>query len=443
MVKLSPVGFFNRLTLRYFVLLLLITIYTICVIYLRTFTSLPSIEENFYNNVARSIGVINEDTSLTKLNSPSYFFFILITLINFIYSLIINQLKLRRVLFFTCVIVTLIVFVNLTFFLVSKSFVPLSFITLNAVGMLLFAPMWIYHIKNRKIQDLTNVISVYFNLDVYKQIEKNPEILKLGGTKQYMTILFADLKGFTSLSESFDPKDLVQYLNGWLSLAGEAIYTYKGVIDKFMGDCVMAFWNAPFKDNFQATHACEAALDLQARLSKYTNSNSTLGLRIGINTGDVVVGNIGSHRRFDYTVIGDNVNLASRLEGICKVYDVNILLTEHTVYKLAKEKGNKKFDYRKIDRVVVQGKSQPTNIYELMGYVNDNTKDFIKEYEEGVEKYLNGDFLSAKDYFEDFIKRYDDKPAKKILQRCRSLLKVVEGEDGVSVWKGYWELDTK
>ena len=174
------------------------------------------------------------------------------------------------------------------------------------------------------------------NIDLHDLILKDPSRLKLGGEKRRMSVLFSDIRGFTSIAESMPPEKLVVTINAYLTHMTGIVFEQDGVLDKYIGDAVMAFWNAPLDQADHALRAVKTALAMQTAVADMNREKElpdglAIRIGIGINTGDMIVGNMGSEARFDYTVIGDNVNLASRLEGLTKEYGVGILVTEATI----------------------------------------------------------------------------------------------------------------
>lgn len=205
-----------------------------------------------------------------------------------------------------------------------------------------------------------------------EQLAKEPERLKLGGEARDMTLLFSDVRGFTAISEGMSAEELTRFMNSLFTPLSEIILEERGTIDKFMGDAVMAFWNAPLDDPEHPAHACRAALRMadgmtdmnenwRRQAEKNGREHKTVRIGIGLNTGECCVGNLGSEKRFDYSVIGDNVNVASRLEGQCKVYDVPIVAGEATVTRAPE------FAFVEIDQLKVKGRSGVTRVYALLG----------------------------------------------------------------------------
>ena len=215
----------------------------------------------------------------------------------------------------------------------------------------------------------------YLSPTLVEQLAQSPDKLVLGGEERTMTIMFSDVRGFTSISELYkdDPQGLTQLMNRLLTPLTNAIIARNGTIDKYMGDAIMAFWNAPLDDDVHEINACEAALDMLERLSHLNrereqealaNNQKFLPIKIGVglNTGRCVVGNMGSDMRFQYTVLGDSVNLASRLEGQTKSYGVQILVGSRTANVI-----NDKFALLELDRVTVKGKTEPETVYTVFG----------------------------------------------------------------------------
>ena len=200
----------------------------------------------------------------------------------------------------------------------------------------------------------------YLSPDMVKKLQKNPSLLKLGGERKELTFLFSDIRGFTPISEKFkgEPEKLTQYVNKFLTAMTDIILKNGGTIDKYMGDCIMAFWNAPLDNAEHKRLAVKSAQEMRKKLKEMT-FDPPINIGIGINTGPCLVGNMGSEQRFDYSVIGDAVNLASRLEGVSKNYDTNIVISEFTRKDLTG------FDWYKLDDVKVKGKEEKVTIYSI------------------------------------------------------------------------------
>ena len=216
-------------------------------------------------------------------------------------------------------------------------------------------------------QQIKKQFEHYLAPAMVKRLQKNPELLKLGGETRELTFLFCDIRGFTPISEKYqsDPQGLTVVINKFLTPMTDIIMKNGGTIDKYMGDCIMAFWNAPIDIPNHRTMAVKSAVEMVHKLKELNNSEgfgpgNKLNIGIGINSGKAVVGNMGSKQRFDYSVLGDAVNLASRLEGVSKNYDATIIIGYDT-YKNIKEK----YNFKKLDQVKVKGKSNLVSIYTI------------------------------------------------------------------------------
>lgn len=238
-------------------------------------------------------------------------------------------------------------------------------------------------------RQVRSAFSQYLSPDIVEQLAKHPEQLKLGGETRYMTLLFCDVRGFTTISERFkdDPQGLTSLINQLLTPLTDAILQKSGTIDKYMGDCVMAFWNAPIEDADHEIHACDAALDMLQQLAEVNamrKDEEPLKIGIGVNSGDCVVGNMGSDQRFDYSVIGDAVNLASRLEGQSKSYGVDIIVGPDTAASAADH-----FAFAELDLIAVKGKSEAVKIYALLDDFTHIDRAAFSKFLENHTTFLN------------------------------------------------------
>jgi adenylate cyclase len=328
---------------------------------------------------------------------------------------------------------TIIVCLSVVAYLV-YSFVSFDHGTIRNIvfPLLVFATAYItlalyrYFVEYNQRRFLKKAFSLYVSPAILEEIIKNPKNLVLGGSRREMTVLFADIAGFTTISERVPPDELSFMLNSYLTRVSRIIFSYNGVIDKFIGDAVMAFWNAPLDDKKHAINACEAALKVEEEIKIIRKEWEHLDIkhfsvRIGINTGDMVVGNMGSDMRFDYTMLGDNVNLASRLEGINKQYGTFITISQST-YELVKDKVVARF----VDTVAVKGKKKGVKIYELraIGHATRDEKDFLEDFETARSLYEKGDFSNAHTAFLALSEKYpEDGPIQTLLKRCEEYSK--------------------
>jgi adenylate cyclase len=284
----------------------------------------------------------------------------------------------------------------------------------------------------RKRRYLRKAFSLYLSPQVAKKVLEDPERLKLGGERVLATVLFTDLAGFTEMSEQMEPEEVVSILTRYTTEMAKIIFKYQGTLDKFIGDAVMAVWGTPAEDNDQAIHACLAALEMQRGMKILSEEihipGDRLSMRIGINTGTVMAGNIGSDERFEFTVIGDHVNIASRLEGLNKTYGTEIIISESTRAEIGQT-----VTVKELDRVRVKGKKQAINVYEL---VDGERKPYIDLFENGLHLYQRGDFGSAREKFLESLKiNPENKPSLLFLKRCDYLMNTPPEE-----WDGVWDV---
>ena len=236
-----------------------------------------------------------------------------------------------------------------------------------AVGglALFFGAAYQYFVEGKEKRKVAKLFGRYVSRDVYSQLMANPDQAELGGKRRDMTVLFSDIRGFTTVTERGDPEELVRQLNEYFSRMVEIVFRHKGTVDKFVGDMVMALFSAPLDDPDHAEHAVQAAIDMVKELGELnrvwlSKGMAQLDIGVGVNSGDMIAGNIGSSSIMSYTVIGDNVNLGSRLESLNKEYKTRIIMSDATRTRLKGE-----YDTRPLGAVVVKGKSKAVQIFEV------------------------------------------------------------------------------
>lgn len=285
----------------------------------------------------------------------------------------------------------------------------------------------------------------YMDPRIVTNLLEHPEFTQPGGERREMTVMFIDLKGFTSISEILPPDDLITMINKFFGHMTEAVSANKGVVDKFMGDAVMAYWGPPFTNpNEHAELACRAAIAALDHLDAFrADVGAALGdsakdldidLRIGISTGPVVVGTVGSSASRSFTVMGDPVNLGSRLEGANKAYGTHIMLSERT-----RELAGEGFVTRELDLIRVKGKAKPTRVFELIGdgKFSIKTRD---QFEAGVAAYRDRKWDEAEKAFEACLaERQKDTPSQVYVERVAHLRKIPPPDN----WDGVWVFETK
>jgi adenylate cyclase len=276
------------------------------------------------------------------------------------------------------------------------------------------------------------------------QILEDPDRLSLGGEERIVTVLFSDVAGFTTFSEKLTPAELVNLLNEYLTEMSEIVLANDGIIDKFEGDAIMAEFGVPVPFDNHAAMACKTALEMQNRLAVLREEwgregKPMLEARVGINTGDVIVGNLGSRNVFDYTVVGDAVNLGSRLEGANKYYGTRVMISEFT-YELVKED----FHTRMLDVIRVKGKEEPIGVYELIAFGDEVLPEdrvrHLEQFQRGVELYRGRDWNGAEACFRRCLDLDEnDESAREYLRRCEGFKNYPPGED----WDGVTVLTEK
>jgi adenylate cyclase len=264
---------------------------------------------------------------------------------------------------------------------------PITTLMLLTLLTYLLSSLYVYFIRERRNRVLKNAFGTYVSPEIVEQIAKDPDKLQLGGEKKELTVMFSDLRNFTTYSEKLDPQQIVAVLNNYLSVMSNIIFVHKGTIDKFIGDAIMAIFGAPIAQKDHADRACRVALDMFRELKNVNEDNAQQGypplsMGVGINTGDMTVGNIGSEKRFDYTVIGDAVNLGSRLEGLTKYFNVEIIVSETT----KKACITNQFIFRELGSVLVKGKNDSIKAFELLdpNYQQDDFKEWYASWQSAI-----------------------------------------------------------
>jgi adenylate cyclase len=303
-----------------------------------------------------------------------------------------------------------------------------------------------YHFVAERKQKLLikGMFSTYVNPSVVDQLIANPEALRLGGQREELTVLFSDIEGFTSISEGLDSESLVGLLNDYLSKMAKVILRNLGTLDKYVGDAIVAFWGAPIPQPDHALRACTTALQMQEVLASMNalwaqEQKPIFRTRIGINTGEMVVGNMGGAEKVNYTVIGDSVNLASRLEGANKQYGTSIMVSQRT-YELVKHK----ILGRNLDRIVVKGRTEPVTIYELIQLhdrpVASDLEQFLHLYAEAHVLYFQRRWADAIHKLEEALEiRPNDSPTTLYIDRARLYAQQPPPKD----WDGVFVMKTK
>ena len=347
----------------------------------------------------------------------------------------------------TFVILSLFIFASFGFFVPYLVFIPGFWLPCVAplVGFFIsfiFTLAFNYSIEGKQRRFIKSAFSQYLSPTVIETLISEPNQLKLGGERREISIYFSDVQGFTTISEKLaeTPEKLSEVLNKYLSSMTEIILETGGTIDKYEGDAIIAFWNAPLSQENHAERALTAAIRCQQKLQEIRDEleqmcGKKIYQRIGLNTGFAVVGNMGSQSRFDYTMLGDSVNLASRLEGLNKQFGTYTMCSAATMEQYKKFSNNLKF--RKLANVAVVGKSEPVIVYEPFEINEYNQKkEIIENFEQGLEFFANGDFKTAHSIFEKTATT--DIPSQIYLEKCNFYI-----QNPPENWQGVWTAETK
>lgn len=267
-------------------------------------------------------------------------------------------------LFFTIVLVVYYMINIMYIFPIENLDIPLIGTTITMAVTFLALTVYRLFTEEREKRKIKGMFSKYVSPDLVNELVQADKQLELGGEDRQLTVLFSDIRGFTSLSEGLTPQDLVSHLNIYLTEMTEIVLHNKGTLDKYIGDALMAFWGAPINTADHAYLSCKAALEMMERLDELNKEwpeDKKINIGIGLNSGEMTVGNMGSTSRMDYTIMGDNVNLGSRVESVNKMYSTEVIITEYT-YELVKDK----VIVRELDLIRVKGKEQPVKIFELL-----------------------------------------------------------------------------
>ena len=369
-----------------------------------------------------------------------------------------SEILVLAVLFIAFVLVTMIPkYENALFFLIIALYVAFGFymyvyhgiafsMSYSLIACFLttgIINLYLFMMERKQKGFIKGAFSQYLSPTVIDQIVENPDMLQLGGEKREMTPFFSDIQGFSTISEGLTPEELVQLLNEYLTAMCDIVSSYHGTIDKFEGDAIIAFWGAPLELPDHATIACHAAIDMQKRNEEMRKTlreqnRPMLYTRIGMSSGPVVVGNMGSADRMDYTMMGDVVNLAARLEGVNKFYKTFTMIPQST-YELAKDD----IDTRQLDVIRVVGKKEPISVYEVLERKNQTSSEksgVVEKYLKALKLYEERNFADASKEFEKVLAiDPDDGPSLTYVKRCGVFLETPPEKD----WDGVYTFTEK
>ena len=336
-----------------------------------------------------------------------------------------------------------VVFANIATWQWANLALPLAKSMMLIIALFALDMSYGYFVETRIKRQITGLFGKYVPGELVEEMIKNPEqVVSMEGESREMTILFSDVRGFTTISEGMDPRELSLLMNEFLTPLSRVVYQHHGKVDKYMGDCIMAFWGAPLPDTEHARHAILAGLEMQRTLQQLEPHFKERGwpeihIGVGINSGKVSVGNMGSEVRVAYTVMGDAVNLASRLEGITKQYGVGIIVGENTKETVPD------FVYRELDRVRVKGKDKPVAIYEplgLSGEVDKSVMDELKLFHQALRLYRKQEWEQAELQMYNLQRMAPQSKLYKVyVERIEYFRKQPPGAD----WDGVFVFETK
>ena len=326
------------------------------------------------------------------MHKPGYtkgFEFLLLVILGLLLTFLLPWLSATWGVVLSLSMVTLLIISNMFAWTQYQTVFPIATPVLLTVVLFTLQMIYGFFIESRGKRQLAHLFGQYVPPELVKEMSKKMEEINLDGEIKNMSVLFSDVRNFTTISESMAPKELTELINGFLTPITEIIHHQRGTIDKYMGDAVMAFWGAPLDDPKHALNALTAAMKMTERMNALRQDFAARGwpeikIGVGVNTGDMNVGNKGSEFRVDYTVLGDAVNLGSRLEGLTKTYGVDIIVGEATRHQVPE------YEYRELDRVKVKGKDEPVAIYEPIGLlenVDKSVRQDLKRYNLALKFY--------------------------------------------------------
>ncbi len=335
-----------------------------------------------------------------------------------------------------------LVAINLAVWFMANQAIPVASVLIMLFILFLFNMSYGFFVERTRKAQITGLFGQYVPPELVDEMSDNPESFTREADEREMTVLFSDVRGFTTLSEGLSPGDLSELMNEFLTAETTIIHNHRGTIDKYMGDAIMAFWGAPLNDPDHAVHALESGIAMVKRMYELHQEFAARGwpklkIGVGINTGIMSVGNMGSEFRMAYTVIGDAVNLGSRLEGLTKQYGVDLLASETTRQKAPD------YVFREIDLVRVKGKNEPVAIYEPLGQrdtVSNKTFDELDLHQRALDAYRKQDWDKAIQLFRTLVQDFKQRKLYTIYQERSQIFRDnPPGDD----WDGVFTFTTK
>lgn len=357
-----------------------------------------------YNGVEIHANIISGILDERMLQHPLYvrgIELLMLVLIGVLMTVVLARVSVVASIVFSLLLLSTIVGVNLGLWTGWGMVIPLATPLLYAFSLYVAHMVYGYFVEARGRRALSNLFGQYVPPELVEEMGRNPSHFDMSSDSREMTVLFSDVRGFTSIAETLAPRELSQLMNEFLTPMTKVIHRHRGTIDKYMGDAIMAFWGAPLADDHHARNALLAAIEMQGALQELLPLFAKRGwppirIGIGINTGMMRVGNMGSEFRMAYTVMGDSVNLGARIEGLTKTYGVTIAVGEITRNAVPD------FSFLELDRVRVRGKGKPVAIYEPLGPRNGldpETRSMLRRYHEALRLYRSGEWEVAEKEF--------------------------------------------
>jgi adenylate cyclase len=378
-------------------------------------------------------------------SSPAYLVgaeFLLLLVIGLLLSFKLPRFSPLRATIFSLIIFASVVAFNLYAWQYANLVMPLASLLILIVTIYVVNMAFGYFVESRGKRQITKLFGQYVPPELVDEMAKAPNAFSLKGESREMTVLFSDVRGFTTISEGLVPEQLTELMNAFLTPMTHVIHDQRGTIDKYMGDAIMAFWGAPVKDTLHAKHALDAAMGMIEALKRLQQDFVVKGwppinIGIGLNTGVMTVGNMGSQFRMAYTVMGDAVNLGSRLESLTKNYGVQIMISEFTRIQVPE------YACRELDVVRVKGKAQPVKIYEPMGLqslLTPKENELLSQYHQALEAYRRQDWANAEDLFSACV---TIEPQRKVYQLYLDRIAYFKQNSPGGDWDGVFNFDTK
>jgi len=389
--------------------------------------------------------VINNIITNNFLKKPKWttiFDALAIIIIGLFTGVVVRRVGALKGILFSSALFILYIWISYWLFMYWGIWVNIIYPLLALVLVYISLTVYRYLTEERERKKIKGAFTYYVSSSVVNEMLKHPEKLKLGGDRRELSVLFSDIRGFTTIAEGLTPEEVVHLLNEYLTVMTDVIFKYDGTLDKYMGDAIMALYGAPLDLPDHPSRACHSALEMMTELKRLNQKwiaegKHPIDIGIGINTGPMIVGNMGSVERFDYTAMGDSVNLSSRLEGANKSYKTNIIISEFTFERVKND-----FTCMELDSVRVKGKQRPVKIYSLVGYKNlpGIQEEVIDQFNQGIAFYKKKKWDAAIHIFENITAMDPDLYAAHVyIERCFDLKK----NPPPANWDGVYTMTTK